>query len=508
MTANVVGRADLLASDTHCFRILGKTLLYVVPTREIFHVEDVVFDLFQELGRDSVAAEARLRQNHPADMVELAFEEVDRLADHVEQHLGALSIEQVDGTAFRPVGMRLNVAHACNLACVYCYAQHGDYGKGAAMMSPEVAERSIDFLLEHALETGQETLGLEFFGGEPLLNPDVVRHTVEYAQHKYGDRGVHLGFTITTNGTLLSDELLDLFAGQEVGVAITLDGDGSSHDRTRPYRGNGGSFDQVYSTIRRLQDRGVGVVVNSTLTEISPSYVERYRCLRELGLYGFRILPVAPYQEDGTLRTYQGATPMGSLQEYAEHYLSQLEEGNFDFDCYLSPRYQLFKNLIRHVLFRSQTSVTHGCGAGCNQVGISPEGDLYPCYMFVGVEEWKIGHVSSGLDHAKRLRFLERFRQRKREQCSACWARYQCSGGCYKETYDHDLMLPQVPIQESQRCQFTKRALELALAIYAEFEDRPDVMEQAGWTRYQPRLDSNWGQRQWHQDKVDLECGS
>lgn len=327
----------------------------------------------------------------------------------------------------------LNVSSKCNLSCTYCY----EYGedkfealKATPMMSPETARRSIDLFFKESGE--RPNLSITFFGGETLLGFDVIREATEYAKERAAAEGRTMGFSLTTNATLLDEEVIEFLTAQRFGVNISIDGAQKDHDRHRTFASGKGSHDQIVPKIQELLKRnrpaGRPIGARVTLTAGSSPVREIFQHLRdEVGFdsVGFAPVTSAPGR-DYELADLGMNKVLAEFEELAEEYVQAA----------LAGKRHGFSNL--HDLLRELhqgANKAHPCGAGLGLVAVSTDGDISPCHRFVGSEEHTLGSLDEGLDAAKRESFIDSVHISKKIDCTDCFARPHCSGGCYHEAH-------------------------------------------------------------------------
>jgi uncharacterized protein len=319
----------------------------------------------------------------------------------------------------------LAIAQACNLGCVYCYAQQGTFGGKAKAMTRDVALAAVDLLLAEAA-TG-DRVQIAYLGGEPLANRSLLRETSNYALNLAARKGVKAGFSITTNGTLLTDEDAEFFEQHGFAVTISLDGMSETHDRLRPFKDGRGSFQQILSRVRPLIERQKRMEVSARVT-VTPHNLDLRPLLDALIAMGFHSVGFSPML----------SSPTGEAQLEAQHLrimLNQMIECGSEFERRVEEgeRYP-FANMLNALgeLHRG-THRPYPCGAGAGYMGVSAEGGLYSCHRFVADEAGAMGDVKLGIHREKRNQWLATRHVHSQEPCRSCWARYLCGGGCHHE---------------------------------------------------------------------------
>lgn len=357
--------------------------------------------------------------------------------------------------------MCLHVSHDCNLRCKYCFAGQGIYGGKPQIMSFEVAEAAIDFLIDKSV--GRRNLELDFFGGEPLMNFDVVKKTVEYARSLEKEHGKVFRFTMTTNGVLLNEEIGDFLNKEMNNVVLSLDGRKEVNDAMRPNAGGKGSYDTIVPKYQAfVQKRGdKDYYVRGTFTKENLDFSQDVLHMAELGFDQVSVEPVVsdpqlPFsiREEDLPRVFEEYDRLAKILLERKkagtgfnffHFMLDLEQG----PCAI-------KRL-------------RGCGCGNEYAAVDPDGNVFPCHQFVGQPEWKMGSVLTGeYDLESKARFA-RATVYSKEKCRNCWAKFYCSGGCNanNQQYEGDILKA-----HTLSCELEKKRLECALMIKAALADQ------------------------------------
>ncbi len=321
----------------------------------------------------------------------------------------------------------LHIAHECNLACRYCFAGAGEYHGDRARMSYEVGRAALDFLIAHSGK--RQNLEVDFFGGEPLMNWDVVRRLVAYGREREKDCDKHFRFTLTTNGVLLSDEIME-FANREMdNVVLSLDGRREIHDRMRPFRNGQGSYDLIVPKFQRFAvSRGPkDYYVRGTYTRENLDFAADVLHLADLGFSEISVEPVvADPAEPYALRAEDLPRLFAEYDRLAAEMVKREREGKgfhfFHFMIDLEGGPCAVKRLV-------------GCGSGTEYLAVTPWGDLYPCHQFVGNEDFRMGDVWNGVTRTDLRDAFAGVSVCAKEQCRDCFAKFYCSGGCAANAY-------------------------------------------------------------------------
>ena len=321
----------------------------------------------------------------------------------------------------------LHVAHTCNLNCAYCFASQGKYHGERALMSFEVGKRALDFLIEHS---GTRTnLEVDFFGGEPLMNWDVVKRLVAYARTQEAPHGKKFRFTLTTNGVLIDDDVID-FANREMSnVVLSLDGRKEIHDRLRvDYAGNG-SYDRIVPKFQKLVAArgGKNYYMRGTFTHANPDFTKDVFHMADLGFTELSMEPVVCAPDDPAALTDEDIeTVKAEYERLAFDMLRREREGHpITF-------YHYMLDLTGGPCIYKRIS---GCGSGTEYMAVTPWGDLYPCHQFVGEERYRLGDVWQGVTNPALREEFRACNAYSRPECADCWARLYCSGGCAANAY-------------------------------------------------------------------------
>ena len=358
--------------------------------------------------------------------------------------------------------MCLNIAHDCNLRCEYCFAAQGDFG-GARMLMPfEVAKSAINFLIEKSAK--RHNLEVDFFGGEPLMNFDVVKQTVQYARSLEKAHGKNFRFTITTNGILLDDDKIDFINREMSNCILSLDGRKSVNDRLRVRADGSGSYDSIVPKFQKLvagRSRDRDYYVRGTFTKYNLDFTKDIQHMLDLG---FREISMEPVVSDERLDYSVKEEDLPKIFEEYEtlsNLIIQRRKEGRGFDFY---HFMIDLNQGPCAIRRLR-----GCSCGNEYVAITPTGDIYPCHQFVGHEEWKMGNVLDGTLDLKEKNRFSLINVYSKPECRNCWAKFYCSGGCNANNwqYEGDLCKP-----HSITCALEKKRLECAIMVQAALADQ------------------------------------
>lgn len=428
----------------HTFELLGRVFALDTESGSFFEIDRIVKAIID--GDDTSPFSPCEISDAQAEIAELKAQ-------------GILFAPQIDAVLppYTPIikAMCLNVSHNCNLACTYCFADGGTYCGERQTMSYETAKAAIDMLVE--MSGKRRNLEVDFFGGEPMLDFDVVKKTVYYARSLEKTHNKNFRFTITTNAYKLSDEDIDFFNEQMYNVVVSVDGRKEVHDRVRKTVGGNDSFDTVIKNALKFKERRKGqYYVRGTFTRYNTDFCADVLFLNDLGFDQLSIEPVV-LKPDNPLAIRDCDLP-AVIAEYDKLAAAYIERRKTD------KWFNFFHFMIDLDNAPCAAKRLKGCGAGGEYVAVAPDGTVYPCHQFDGIPEMALGNVfDRKFDEDKRKNFYECSVLSKPE-CSACWAKYYCSGGCMANSYKYngDINMPYKPA-----CELMKKRVECALAIKA-----------------------------------------
>ena len=444
-------------ANWHIFSCLGKTLLFDVKTGGLHELD--------EAGREAALAyrdkASPLEAEDYKESIAEAYKELESMvAEGLLSDPGASDEEYTPGDETIVKALCLHVAHDCNLRCRYCFGKTGNFGMARELMPFKVAKAAIDFLLDKS--GPRRNLNVDFFGGEPLLNFDVVKATIEYCDEKAKALGKHVDFTVTTNCVLLDDKVTSFLNERSILVVLSLDGRREINDRMRVMPGGCGSYEHVAPKLAEfIQARDPdSYYVRATYTRHNLDFASDVVHLADLGAKSISAEPVV----GGTDKEYGiQAEDISAIEEEYE-YLTRLFV-----ERHTSGRGFLFYHF--NIDLDGGPCLTRrlsGCGAGIDYLAVSPGGDIYPCHQFVGKPEFRMGDVlAKSLDPG----IISDFRNAhvyNKTGCGTCWARFICSGGCHAAAYGSsaNILAP-----DKVACAIQKKRIECALTAQAMLKD-------------------------------------
>ena len=350
----------------------------------------------------------------------------------------------------------LHIAHDCNLACKYCFAEEGEYHGRRALMSFEVGKKALDFLIANS--GNRVNLEVDFFGGEPLMNWDVVKQLVEYGRSREKECNKKFRFTITTNGVLLNDEIMDFCNREMSNVVLSLDGRKEVNDRMRPFRNGSGSYDLIVPKFQKFaESRGTkDYFVRGTFTRNNLDFSKDVLHFADLGFKKLSIEPVvADPKEPYSIREEDLPQIMEEYDRLAKEFIKRKKEGR---------GFQFFHFMIDLNQGPCVAKRLSGCGSGTEYLAVTPWGDFYPCHQFVGMEDFLLGNLDEGITNTKVRDEFKLCNVYAREKCRDCFARFYCSGGCAANAYNFS---GDITGAYEIGCAMQKKRIECAIMIRA-----------------------------------------
>ncbi|MCR4750640.1 MAG: thioether cross-link-forming SCIFF peptide maturase [Lachnospiraceae bacterium] len=354
----------------------------------------------------------------------------------------------------------LHVAHDCNLACRYCFASEGEYHGKRALMSLETGKKALDFLVANS--GNRVNLEVDFFGGEPLMNWDVVKQLVEYGRSLEEANNKKFRFTLTTNGVLLDDDIIEFANKEMANVVCSIDGRKEINDAKRPFRGGQGSYDVIVPKFKKVAEsrEQMNYYVRGTFTHDNLDFSEDVKHLADLGFGQISVEPVVAKPEDSyALREEDIPKIMEQYDELAKDIIRRRKEGKpvnfFHFMIDLSGGPCVAKRLS-------------GCGAGTEYLAVTPWGDLYPCHQFVGNEDFLMGNVEEGILRTDIRDEFKTCNVYAKDKCKKCFAKFYCSGGCAANSYNFH---GDINDAYDLGCELQRKRIECAIMIKAALAD-------------------------------------
>lgn len=406
---------------------------------------------------------AILEKKYEKSEIEEAFSEIEELIYAEELFTADVYKEYVLDFKKRETVVKalcLHIAHDCNLACRYCFAEEGEYHGRRALMSYEVGKKALDFLIANSGK--RRNLEVDFFGGEPLMNWEVIKQLVAYGRSKEEEHHKKFRFTLTTNGVLLNDEIME-FCNQEMSnVVLSLDGRKEINDRMRPFRNGKGSYELIVPKFQEFaKKRGdKDYFVRGTFTRNNLDFSGDVVHFADLGFRKMSIEPVvASPDEPYAIREEDLPRIMEEYDKLALEYIKREKEGNgFTF-------FHFMLDLDQGPCVAKRLS---GCGSGTEYLAVTPWGDLYPCHQFVGEDKFLLGNVEEGVTNTEIRDEFKLCNVYAKDKCRDCFARFYCSGGCAANSFNfHGSITDAYDIG----CEMQKKRIECAIMIKAALAD-------------------------------------
>lgn len=478
----------------HLFQFKDQNIILDVNSGAIHVVSHIVYDIlyfFEDMDLDMWREKKHLipdalKDKYPASEVNDAMDEIENLIDAGmlfadDSHVTMDMLEHRDAVI---KAMCLHVAHDCNMRCGYCFGDEGAFSGKRGLLSLETGKKAIDFLLEKS--GSRKNLEIDFFGGEPLMNFDVVKDLVAYGRRREKDFDKNIRFTVTTNGMLLDEEKEKFINENMDNVILSIDGRPGVNDRMRKTVGGQGTYERIIDNYKRFTKNRDGLYyVRGTFTGYNLDFVEDVKHLANMGFENVSVEPVVTDDsEEYAIKDEHIPAILSEYDKLADVYLDYAKEGkefaffHFNMDLEQGPC------VIKRV---------SGCGAGTEYVAISPEGDIYPCHQFVGEEEFKLGNLNDGmiepdnndaelseskLEKRNKLQFkfenklYDEFNKAhiyNKPECMNCWAKFYCSGGCHANAYhsNGNILEPY-----TIGCEMERKRVECSIGIQAVLADR------------------------------------
>lgn len=447
----------------HQFKLNGYNIVLDVFSGSVHVVDDVAYDIiamYKNSSKNKITNE--ILKKYP----NLKKQDIDECLSDIKEleDKGKLFSEDVYADLafdFKKKNtyikaLCLHIAHTCNLNCEYCFASQGKYHGERALMSLEVGKRAIDFLIENSGK--RHNLEVDFFGGEPLMNFDIVKGIVKYARSIEKEHNKNFRFTLTTNGVLLDDDVID-FANKEChNVVLSLDGRKEVHDRLRKTSNGKGSYDTIVPKFKHFVERrgNKGYYVRGTFTHNNTDFTNDIFHMADLGFTELSMEPVVCSPDDSYALTYDDLPIIYEQYEIlAKEMLKREKEGKpitfYHYMIDLTGGPCIYKRIS-------------GCGSGSEYFAVTPWGDLYPCHQFVGDENYLMGDIWKGVTNEVKQNEFKRCNAYARPECKDCWAKLYCSGGCAANAYHATGSINGV---YEYGCKLFKKRMECAIMIQA-----------------------------------------
>ena len=446
----------------HKFKQGGKCFVLDVNTGAVHIVDELVYDLVDDNRlRSKEELVADFGAKYGADVIEEAYEELQELVAegilYTEDQYEDIAHSSMDDRDYIKA-VCLNIIHACNLRCKYCFADEGEYNGHKGKMSLETAKKAIDYVVKRS--GPRKNIEIDLFGGEPTMMMDTIKEIIAYARENEAKWNKRIRFTMTTNATLLTDEMMDYMDKELENIILSIDGRKEVNDKVRIRFDGKGSYDQILPNIKKMvakRDKTKAHTVRGTFTRENLDFYEDVKMMVDEGFREISIEPVV--LEDGhplALRKEDLPKIFESYDKLYDELVQKKAEGK-EFNFY---HFKVDLNGGPCVYKRIS-----GCGAGFEYVAITPQGEVYPCHQFVGKEEYKLGSIYDDSYNADLGMSFKKAHIYNKPKCRNCWARFYCSGGCQANNiaFNNDINNPY-----DIGCQMQKKRIECAIALNAE----------------------------------------
>lgn len=451
----------------HQYKNNGYNIVLDVNSGSVHVVDDIVYDVIACMvenhleNADKKTVLDRLKKEF-ADKTEELDELVDEIYELKEDGmLFAEDIYEKSIDAFRNretvvKALCLHIAHDCNLKCKYCFAEEGEYHGRRALMSYEVGKKALDFLVANS--GSRVNLEVDFFGGEPLMNWQVVKDLVAYGRSLEEPNHKRFRFTLTTNGVLLNDDIIDFANKEMANIVLSVDGRKEIHDKMRPLAGGQGSYDLVVPKFKKVAEsrNQTNYYVRGTFTHFNKDFAADVCHLADLGFEQISVEPVvAPENADYALVPEDIPELLAEYDKLAAEMIRRHKEGKgfnfFHFMIDLKGGPCVYKRLS-------------GCGSGTEYLAVTPWGDFYPCHQFVGQESFLMGNVDDGITNTDIREQFKACNVYSKEKCRNCFAKFYCSGGCAANSYNFH---GNINDAYDLGCELQRKRVECAIMIKA-----------------------------------------
>ena len=450
----------------HQYRLGGYNIVLDVCSGSVHAVDDVAYDIIQLFCDEEKETIIEKMLDKYADEQDITREELEEVFDDIEElkkqrKLFTDDIYEPNASDLKNrhtevKALCLHVAHTCNLNCTYCFASQGNFNGERGLMSFETGKRALDFLIENSGD--RRNLEVDFFGGEPLMNWQVVKDLVNYARSVEKEHNKNFRFTLTTNGIGIDDDVIE-FANREMhNVVLSLDGRREVHDRLRKTIDGRGSYDIIIPKFRKMVESrgGKGYYMRGTFTHNNVDFTEDIFHMADLGFTELSMEPVVCPPDDPFALTEEDLPKLFEQYEILAKKMIERKKDGKGFTFY---HYMIDLNHGPCIYKRIS-----GCGSGTEYFAVTPWGDLYPCHQFVGDEKYRMGDIWNGITKEDIREEFKSCNVYSREECRDCWARLYCSGGCAANSYNfHGTITDAYDIG----CELQKKRIECAIMIKA-----------------------------------------
>ena len=451
----------------HKFKQGDKYLVLDVNTGAVHLIDELVYDILDdEKIKSKAQVLAELGNKYDKDELSEAYDEIQDLAEegtiYSEDRYEHIAIDSMDDEDYIKA-ICLNVIHGCNLRCKYCFADEGEYHGHKGVMSLDTAKKAIDYVIKRS--GPRKNIEIDLFGGEPTMIMDTIKEIIKYARDNEAKWNKKIRFTMTTNATLLNDDMMEYMDKEMGNIILSLDGRQEVNDKVRVKPDGSGSYDDILPNIKKMiskRTKGKTFYVRGTFTRQNTDF---YQDVMSMLNEGFREISIEPVvlEKGHPLAIREEDIPVifENYDKLYEEMLRRKREGKDEFTFYhfnidLQGGPCVYKRIS-------------GCGAGFEYVAITPQGDVYPCHQFVGKEDYKLGSVYDDTYNKELSKKFKHAHIYNKPKCRDCWAKFYCSGGCQANNvnFNGDMKIPY-----EIGCQMQKKRIECAIALKAEDLDK------------------------------------
>ena len=423
-------------------------------------IDEMVYDILDFYPAESmVQTLVKLKSKYSENQIREAIEDIDYLIEHEMLFTDDQYVHSVEFQNRSPVikAMCLHIAHDCNIRCTYCFASQGDFKGERAMMSLEVGKKALDLLVEKS--GNRRNLEVDFFGGEPLMNFEVVKALVDYGRSLEGPNNKRFRFTLTTNGVLLNDDNMAYINENMENVVLSIDGRKAVNDKMRYTISGDGTYDIIVPKFKKLVENrgGKSYYVRGTFTKHNLDFAKDVLHMADLGFKSTSVEPVVAMPDDPYALTEADLETLNAQYDALAEEL--INRHNTD------KAFSFFHFAIDMGQGPCVVKRLSGCGAGSEYLAITPEGDIFPCHQFVGNDHFKMGNVMAGVLDFNLTTEFKNAHVYNKEKCRSCWAKFYCSGGCHANAYNfnEDIYIPY-----DLGCELEKKRIENSIYIYGK----------------------------------------
>lgn len=445
----------------HKFYLNDKYIVMDIHSGSVHVIDKLIFDildLYKDMDLEEIIA--RLKDSYAEDVIKEGYKEIAYLEKEGLLFTSPMEMDFKYNEDNIVKALCLHVAHDCNLKCKYCFASQGNFKGESSMMNLDTGKKAIEFLAKNS--GNRRNLEVDFFGGEPLMNFDLVKELVAYGREIEKKYDKNFRFTITTNGLLLDEDKMDFINEHMDNIVLSLDGRKEVNDNMRKTINDGSSYDAIVPKFKEMvKKRGdKDYYIRGTFTSDNLDFAQDIRHFYDEGFKKVSVEPVVTDESmDYAIREEHLDRILNEYEEFSKEYI---KIKNSD------PDFHFFHFMIDLTQGPCIVKRSVGCGAGSEYIAVTPEGDIYPCHQFVGEEEFLLGNMEDGITNTA---MRDRFKNSNiftKEECEDCWAKFYCSGGCHANNHygNNDLMKPY-----TIACEMEKKRIECAISILANLED-------------------------------------